>query len=150
MRTSTFFFMCLFALPCFANVEEDFRLSAITSISIVLEDEAKDGCWTNLRETREYVEEKLRSKGANLVPNYNAGDHDYRFNVSVLAYRAQGGCVATIKVSLYTILGFENTKGVKVYHVANAGEQIQLISGYPKANNVVLNLVREFIGEIKR
>ena len=42
----------------------DFRVSNVKFIDLNLLDDAKNGCWTNLKEVREYADEKLRMKGA--------------------------------------------------------------------------------------
>ena len=45
--------------------------------SVLLQDAASGGCWTNLKETREYAEEKLRMKNIQIedkvyIPNMGA------------------------------------------------------------------------------
>lgn len=41
-------------------------LKDIKHIEVVLDDNAVGACWTNLRESREYAEEKIRMSGGNL------------------------------------------------------------------------------------
>ncbi|MDA9948796.1 hypothetical protein N9C16_05280 [Paracoccaceae bacterium] len=44
----------------------NFELRKLTSITVVLQDNASGACWTNLKEVREYAEEKLRMKGVKI------------------------------------------------------------------------------------
>ena len=45
-------------------------LSGVKTVKIDLEDDAKGACWTNLKEVREYAEEKFRIKGIKVVEDY--------------------------------------------------------------------------------
>ena len=128
---------------------EAFSLSGTKSVSVALADDAKDGCWTNLRETREYAEEKLRLKGANIVPQPGMGEHDYELQVSVNAFRTRSGCVASIELELRSMTAFKNLKGEFIAHFAVVGRSYKLYSGYDKMNNDVLNQVKEFIDILK-
>ena len=42
--------------------DDAFRLSQIDGVRVSLLDYAKGACWTNLKEVRDYAEEKLRIK----------------------------------------------------------------------------------------
>lgn len=70
--------------------------SSIGTISISLNDEAGDACWTNLREVREYAEEKLTSKGYNLIPE----NGNYDFIISLVAYRQGSMCVGSYGIQI--------------------------------------------------
>lgn len=128
---------------------EEFRLSDTKSVSVTLADDASDGCWTNLRETREYAEEKLRAKGANIVPQPVAGLHNYELAVSVNAYRTKFGCVANVNLQIRALIRVPNLKGDQLGHFALVAGSNQLFSGYDKMNNEVLNEVKEFISRLK-
>ena len=145
MRIAVILVFYLFALPCQAELNANFKLSSTTSVFVQLSDDAEDGCWTNLRETREYVEEKLRSKGANIVKEDQYGPNDYTFQVNVISYRISSGCVAAIRISLSSASFIKNTSGVDVVHFNSVGTRGFLISGHDKANNSVLNFVKDNI-----
>ena len=75
------------------------------SVFVDINDGARDGCWTNLREVREYVEEKLYSRGAKITSDVGVVDNDvYRLYVHVLADRmfsdGTGPCFGAIQVRL--------------------------------------------------
>ena len=75
-------------------------------VEISLGDFASGGCWTNLREVREYVEEKLRSKGVKQIKkiNYESGGQ-YILLIEVIGGRiygdGSGPCGGTIRVDLH-------------------------------------------------
>ena len=140
---------CLFASPCFCEaINSNFKLSATKSVAVVLFDEAKDGCWTNLRETREYAEEKLRSKGAKVVPEEVYLPNSYSFLIHVLSYRTTSGCAASIVVNLETPSWVKNSNGDMIIHYGIAYRDGTLITGYDKANNEVLNVVKRVIDNL--
>ena len=150
MRFITLIISILIASPSHALFNSDsFRLAHTGTVHVQLNDDAKNGCWTNLRETREYAEEKLRSKGAKLSSEIRYGAHDYLFEVGVIAYRTRGGCVAAISIKLTSFTFLPNLNDQKVYHIAEVGFSNRLISGYPKANEAVLDYVKEFIDNLK-
>ena len=73
--------------------------TSIGTISVALSDGAKDACWTNLREVREYAEEKLKIKGYNFVAEQGDG---YLFEITVDAFRNNAGiCVGTFEVEIW-------------------------------------------------
>ncbi len=47
--------------------DDTFRLRQINGVKVVLAHDAKGACWTNLKEVREYAEEKLRMKGVKIL-----------------------------------------------------------------------------------
>ena len=152
MRIAMILVFYLFAFPCLADPSPGFKLSSTTSVRVELLDDAKDGCWTNLRETREYAEEKLRSKGANIVPEFIYGDHNYQFTVNVVAGRLKNNnkCIANIQLVLKTMVDLKNSSGDYVMHFADVHQHEHLITGYNKVNNNVLDYVKVFIDELKR
>ena len=152
MRIAMILVFYLFAFPCLANPSPGFKLSSTTSVKVKLNDDAKDGCWTNLRETREYAEEKLRSKGANIVPERRYGNHDYQLTVSVVGGRlnVNNKCIANITLELVTMVVLKNSSGDDITHFADVHQNEHLIAGYNKVNNSVLDYVKVFIDELER
>ena len=55
---------------------EWFKEMGIKNVKIVIQDDIKDGCWTNLKEVREYTEEKLRIIDATSL----SLDKNFKFN----------------------------------------------------------------------
>ena len=83
--------------------DENLTLNDLTSLKINVElgDGAKGACWTNLKEVREYAEEKLRTFGLKVsdVEYMNADKNTYWFVISVNANRlnkdGSGPCLGT-------------------------------------------------------
>ena len=75
------------------------------SVYVSLDDNAKEGCWTNFREAREYAEERLRSSGFIVVQEraINANASMYPFSLSVIGLRTkkmvQGPVLGSHKLS---------------------------------------------------
>ena len=140
----TIMLIYIFSMPARAEifVVPEFQVSKAKSFQVKLADEATDGCWTNLREVREYAEEKIRNKGGFLISDPNAYA-EYVFAIEVLGYRTGGLCVGSIVIELRTVLYRDNALSISVPHMAYVLMDNYVASGYPKLNNLVLNRVQE-------
>ena len=93
-------------------------------------DNAKEGCWTNISETRKYIKNKLSGRGANIVEDQSNTDLTLRF--AIMAQRTgHGWCygamslrlTANIMIGEYMILGTfyqKNTVDIKSQHFNNS------------------------------
>ena len=93
-------------------------------------DKAKQGCWTNISETRKYIKNKLSESGAKLIEDQSKTDLTLKF--SILAQRTgHGWCYGNMSLSLtanvmlgkYMILGTfyqNNTVDIKSQHFNNS------------------------------
>ena len=93
-------------------------------------DEAKEGCWTNISETRKYIKNKLSNSDAKLVDDQSNTDLTLKF--SILAQRTgHGWCYGNMSLRLtanvmlgeYMILGTfyqKNTVDIKSQHFNNS------------------------------
>ena len=93
-------------------------------------DKAKEGCWTNISETRKYIKNKISNSGAKLVDDQSNTDLTLKF--SILAQRTgHGWCYGNMSLSLtanvmlgeYMILGTfyqKNTVDIKSQHFNNS------------------------------
>ena len=119
-------------------------LKDIKHIEVILTDDATEACWTNLRETREYAEEKIRMAGGNLYqagpkvwPNY------YALVVKVRSSRqANGLCYGYVHVFLTTGTVINGKS-----HNAIALEGNKYFANGANANNAVITMVQEFFGD---
>jgi hypothetical protein len=125
-------------------VSDEFRLNNTSSIAVQIFDDVVDGCFTNLREVREYAEEKLRSKGSNIVNKREYSVGDYSFDISVVGYRLGRSCHASVLIELTTISFISN-----ILHSAEAASSMHLYSIPSNVNNKVLNEVKELIDKIR-
>lgn len=85
------------AVPHNSQLDE---FSDYQEVRLLLHDEVKDGCWTNLKEVREYAEEKIKMSGMTLNAD---GNYQYTFVISAGGRRDQiGWCRGSITVGLYS------------------------------------------------
>ena len=93
-------------------------------------DKAKEGCWTNISETRKYIENKLSDSGTKLTDDQSNTDLTLKF--SILAQRTgHGWCYGNMSLRLtanvmlgeYMIFGTfyqKNTVDIKSQHFNNS------------------------------
>lgn len=118
------------------------------SVYVDLNDSAKGGCWTNLREVREYVEEKLYSRGARISANIGLLENNvYRLNVSVTGGRlytdGSGPCMGAYGVRLDALT---TVKGEPVWAVFEEETWLQAADG--NLNAIVNRVVNKFFYEV--
>lgn len=69
-------------------------------IEVSLNDGARDGCWTNLRDSKAYAVEKLSAMGFDVVENNDFGG--FVFEIFVNAFRLNNGlCVGLVDLQIY-------------------------------------------------
>ena len=150
------FFALLFAVLAWSSQAEatvfdpSFKLSQITDVDIKLMDGAKGACWTNLKEVREYAEEKLRMKGVKVVEKRSPFDilKSYRFEISVLSNRIyegdSGPCYGNVSINLHAI-----GKINEHFIIGVVGETSHIVLTEKNLNRKVINYVSKFIAEFK-
>jgi hypothetical protein len=119
------------------------RVKNLGSVFVHLVDNAGMGCWTNLKESREYAEEKLRIQGIevgdrNSYPS--TSNKNYQFTISVAANRLTDRsslCTGYMSVALS---GYSNVNGVG--HLSYLGERSATFV-QQNANMVVIDLLKE-------
>jgi hypothetical protein len=145
MRSILIALLMTFATQAGAWIYDDnFALRNTMQMAVSIRDSARGGCWTNLRESREYAEEKLRISGAKVrdktefEPNALLGS--YYFEIYVHARRenkdGSGGCQGTIIISIYgnALLNGQN-------HVAAIFENSFITSQAVNLNNDILEAI---------
>jgi hypothetical protein len=108
--------LLLLSIPSQAHAESEYfydpeltadDLRNLKPIHVLLEDNAKGACWTNLKEVREYAEEKLRIKGIAVADKMTGGpasDGYYHLILDVHARRlykdGTGPCVGSYNLRM--------------------------------------------------
>ena len=99
-------------------------------VFVQLIDKAKEGCWTNISDTRRFVQNKLAQNGVNLIEDQGKTDLTLKF--SIHAQRTgHGWCYGNMSLRLtanvmlgeYMILGTfyqKNTVDIKSQHFNNS------------------------------
>lgn len=148
--------VAIFALATLPSVAEEVRYKdpravitpeSFEDISVRIGDDARNGCWTNLREVKTYAEDKLALRGFTVV------EHDETtrpstpdnavLNVGVLSSRSRdGGCFGVISIDLMATLNWKDYLSLK----GSIGAGSNRIFAKAKNSNVlVLEDVDSFI-----
>ena len=123
------FVLCLQNSVSAQYVDSNFSIKDF-KVFVQVIDKAKEGCWTNISETRKYIKNKLSESGAKLIDDQSKTDLTLKF--SILAQRTgHGWCYGNMSLSLtanvmlgeYMILGSfyqKNTVDIKSQHFNNS------------------------------
>ena len=125
------FFALLFAVLAWSSQAEAdyhsaFDFSEIASVHVQLVDIATGACWTNLKEVREYVEEKFRMKGVKIVDKLpSLSDRTFTFQLTVNSQRlykdGSGPCYRSVETELYTSTILDRIYIIKIFDTASIG-----------------------------
>ena len=147
MRTILIALLMTLATQAGAEVyDKNFNFKG-TKFLVMLHDIAKGGCWTNLREVREYAEEKLRIKGATLTED-GWDSNTFLLEILIQADRnpnAQSQCFGALSAYI-----------VDMKYYKEPGKRVALVSKYgfgslrsPNMNIDVLDLVADALAEFE-
>ena len=132
----------LFAASTGAFALDQDYVKNIKQVEVILEDNATNACWTNLKESREYAEEKLRGLGATLYDNEEKYfEHYYALTINVQSKRLDFGlCFGAISISLKT-----GTEINDVFHFAVQEHVMSSFTGSQNANTIVIDQIQSFL-----
>ena len=142
-----FFVLISFVAANFVSAADYFdadKFDKITSIEVVLNDKASDACWTNLTESREYAEEKVRMAGSKPFTAENRyWGRDYLLVIQVNSHRnkALGLCFGNIQISLVTGVEYNG-----LIHEASLADLNNYFMGHNNVNREVINAIKGFFG----
>ena len=138
-----------FATQASADVFTYADIKNLKHIEVVLSDRAKNACWTNLSESRQYAEEKLRGAGATLFsPDTDEkyyGEY-YAFLIDVASRRGKAMplCYGSIVIKIGTpvsISGKNHDAIVQGYQAIFTGKQ--------NVNVEVIEAIQTFLEQLK-
>jgi len=110
-------------------VDQNFSIKDLR-VFVEIIDKAKEGCWTNISDTRKYIQNKLSESGITLIDEQSKTDLTLKF--SIVAQRTgHGWCYGNLSLNLtanvrlgdYMILGTfyqKNTVDIKSQHFNNS------------------------------
>ena len=124
------------------NVAPNVNPQSIGPVDVSLVDNMSDACWTNLRDVREYAEEKLHMSGYSTRGNQLELGR-YTLRVLAVGYRSNGQCVGTVTVEIAAVIDFG---GVRGFHVV--GQVTGIATRGSNLNNYVITKVQELIDEM--
>ena len=114
-----------------------------------LSDRAKNACWTNLSESRQYAEEKLRGAGATLFsPDTDEkyyGEY-YAFIIDVASRRSKtmALCYGSIVIKIATPVSISGND-----HDATAQSYQAIFTGKQNVNVAVIESIQTFLEKLK-
>ena len=110
-------------------VDQNFSIKDLR-VFVEIIDKAKEGCWTNISDTRKYIQNKLSESGITLIDEQSKTDLTLKF--SIVAQRTgHGWCYGNLSLNLtanvrlgdYMILGTfyqKNNVDIKSQHFNNS------------------------------
>ena len=131
----------MIATSAFSQVVEGVDPDSVGAIEVQLRDHTSEACWVNLREAREYAEERLAIAGYDVVQD----NHDYQFRVVVHgdrepAFFGRGNCWGAIRIVLG--IGLLNDGLVGTFLVADYTLTVQ---GAEDLNDQVITAIDRLI-----
>jgi hypothetical protein len=118
----------------------DANSSSVGSITVRLFDNAENACWTNLREAREYAEEKLNIEGYNVL----AEGGEYGFNIEVTGRRDNRGvCFGYVNVNIWAL---SDRNGVGGVH--QIGSSTSAFLRQDNFNTAVIEVISQMVAEM--
>ena len=113
----------------------------IDSVNVEIDDKITDGCWTNLKEVREYSEEKLRSSRLKVVDF----DGEYTLEIQGLGQRTLH-CHAYVSIKIRST--GNNADGIASDALILLTRQ-SFIYSETKLNNKIIGFMQAFFNEFK-
>ena len=138
-----------FAAQASADVFTYADIKNLKHIEVVLSDRAKNACWTNLSESRQYAEEKLRGAGATLFsPDTDEvyyGEY-YAFVIDVASRRskAMALCYGSVMLKIVTPVSISGND----YDAMAQGYQA-IFTGKQNVNVDVIEAIQTFLEQLK-
>jgi hypothetical protein len=138
-----------FATQASADVFTYADIKNLKHIEVVLSDRAKNACWTNLSESRQYAEEKLRGAGATLFsPDTDEkyyGEY-YAFIIDVASRRSKtmALCYGSIVIKIATPVSISGND-----HDATAQSYQAIFTGKQNVNVAVIESIQTFLEKLK-
>lgn len=130
-----------------AWVSKGFVPANVSQITVNIDDQASDGCWTNLGEVKRYAEDKLELVGFMVSRNKFEGfvdDREYILNVMVNAKRGAVKCFGHIQFSIVKYIHNNNMDGIFA-----VGEYGSNFTGSDNTNQNTLRLMGDFMKEVE-
>jgi len=134
-----------------AWTSSEFRI-ANKNIEVQIDDDATDGCWTNLGEVTRYAGDKLSVAGANVVKKLTGSirpdNNNYWFKISVVGYRlsVSGVCIGSITTTLHSGSVLSGDFHFATVHTTNL---LANSTSGSNLNNQVLSVVGDSIREFE-
>ena len=149
MRAILLAFLMVFSTQASAEFMTYHDLKNLKYVDVILMDKAKNACWTNLTETRQYAEEKLRSANAKLFSSdsYEKVPAEYyALVVKVMSRRSEvlQLCYGSIYIYIATPFNLNS-----FWHEAQAAGYEAIFMGKHNINTGVMESGKAFFDQSK-
>ena len=139
--------LLMLATQASAFVSKGFIPANVSQITVIINDQANDGCWTNIGEVKRYVEDKLELVGFKVSrEKFEGYENDKHFILSVMvnAKRTTGKCFGDVEFEIIRYIKNNNMGGM--FLVGQYGSNFK---GGENANQYTLKLTGEFMKEVE-
>ena len=139
--------LLMFATQASAWVSKGFVPAKVDIFTVDIDDQANDGCWTNIGEVKRYAEDKLELAGFKVSREKFEGYEDkqhFLFGIIVIANRINEKCYGNIKLEIGKAI-YDN-KIAGMFYTGKAGANF---TGHENVNRYTLELVGDFMKEVE-
>jgi len=139
--------LLMLATQASAWVSKDFVPNKLGEIRVTINDNAQDGCWTNIGEVKRYAKDKLELLGYDVSNDLSftyLNQNDFDFFVNVLSARNQGTCYGVINLAMARKVDNANIRG----EFTAAGGSTAFLHG-DNVNQYLLEVLGDFFDEMK-
>ena len=139
--------LLMFATQASAWVSKGFIPANVSLVSVVIYDNAGDGCWTNIGEVKRYAEDKLELAGFKVSREkfqYYEDHKHYTLNISMRSKRAVSACFGDVKLQIVKYIQENNMEGMYL-----VGQYSSNFTGAENANKLTLELIGDFMKEVE-
>ena len=142
MRAAIIALMLTFASQAGAEIiDESFNIRG-KKFYVYLIDGASGGCWTNLREVREYAEEKLQMRGAIVDDGWDKDGFTLKININAIRNpNADTQCFGNIDIAVMDMSYYASKRWALISNFAGTN----LVN--KNMNNAVLDRVNQALAE---
>ena len=85
-----------------AKYDEDATLRNSGPVYVIIQDNAKGGCWTNIKESRDYVIGQVEARGGETVPSPDDEGIAVEVDVTAMRLPQSKACFGSISVNFLT------------------------------------------------
>ena len=127
------------------KLDEDATLRNVGPVYVMIHDNAKGGCWTNIKESRDYVIGQVEARGGKTVPSFDDEGIAVEVDVTAMRLPQSKACFGSIAVNFLTpAQALHNEKFLGILILSRKGKIFYTPDNF---NIKVLDLIKEAFEE---
>ena len=133
----------ILVVPSWAGAQKfdkDITLTDVSPIFVDIDDASKDGCWTNIKEAKNYAEGQIEITGGKTIETLQGANST--FFITVVSTRNNIGCYGNMTISVERPAYYE---GHLVYVLFS--EIAQIATGQKNFNSIALDEIKRAVSE---